>query len=122
MFCSISGQVPKEPVVSIRTGHLFERALAEKYIDTEGKCPATGGDLAKEDLVAVLTNKAVTPRASATTSIPGLLAHFQNEWDAVMLETFELKKSLHQTRQELSQARAAPGGDVVGGAGRGGAE
>ena len=91
-------------MVSVRTGHLFERSLVEKYIDTEGKCPATGGDLAKEDLVAVQTNKAVLPRPTTATSIPGLLAMFQNEWDAVMLETFTLKQHLHQTRQELSQA------------------
>ena len=36
--------------------------------------------------------------------MPALLATFQNEWDAIALETYELKKQLAQTRQELSTA------------------
>jgi len=49
-------------------------------------------------------NKAVKPRSVAGTSIPGLLATFQNEWDEVVLETFTLKQHLDNTRRELSQA------------------
>ena len=49
-------------------------------------------------------NKAVKPRAINATSIPGLLTTFQNEWDALMLESFTVKKQLGDVRQELSQA------------------
>ena len=35
-------------------------------------------------------------------SIPGMLATFHNEWDALMLETHDLKKDLNSVRQELS--------------------
>jgi hypothetical protein len=41
---------------------------------------------------------------AAATSVPGMLATFHNEWDALMLETNELRKDLHGTRQELSHA------------------
>lgn len=44
------------------------------------------------------------PRPPALTSIPSLLSVFQNEWDALALETFTLKQHLAQLRQELSTA------------------
>ena len=44
------------------------------------------------------------PRPPTLTSIPSLLSVFQNEWDALALETYTLKQQLVQTRQELSTA------------------
>lgn len=46
----------------------------------------------------------VAPRPVTATSIPGLLKSLQNEWDAQMLESVQLKKHLESSRQELSQA------------------
>jgi len=91
-------------VVSNKSGHLFERRLIEKYIDNTGKCPVTNESLAKDDLLSVKTSLAVKPRPVQATSIPGMLSLFQNEWDALMLETFTLKQHLETVRQELSHA------------------
>jgi pre-mRNA-processing factor 19 len=43
-------------------------------------------------------------RPPTATSIPSMMALFQNEWDSVMLECHSLKKQLDSTRQELSHA------------------
>eukprot|EP00164_Ancoracysta_twista_P006368 GFYU01008857.1.p1 GENE.GFYU01008857.1~~GFYU01008857.1.p1 ORF type:complete len:496 (-),score=167.73 GFYU01008857.1:412-1851(-) len=102
MYCSVTGQPPEEPVVSKKTGHLYEKRIIEKYIDTNGKCPVTGEDLSKDDLMAVKTSSTVKPRPVVASSIPGMLTMFQNEWDALMLETHQLKKQLDTVRQELS--------------------
>lgn len=104
MQCAISGQTPEVPVVSKKSGHLFEKRLVVKFIETEGTCPATGEELAVDDLLELRSDKAVKPRPVEAASIPGLLAIMQNEWDDLMLETHTLKQHLDQTRQELSQA------------------
>lgn len=103
MFCSISGEVPTEPVVSKVTGHLFEKKLIEKYLASEDKCPVTGEELTTDDLMPLVASTTARPRPITATSIPGLLSHFQNEWDSLMLETYTLKQHLDSTRKELSQ-------------------
>jgi hypothetical protein len=46
------------------------------------------------------------------TSVPGLIATFQNEWDALMLETYTLKQHLDTTRQvSYLPGRSARQGD-----------
>ncbi|CAL9207908.1 unnamed protein product [Musa hybrid cultivar] len=104
MICAISGEVPEEPVVSKKSGLLFERRLIEHHIASHGKCPVTKEDLTTDDLVPVKTNKVVKPRPLQAASIPGLLGMFQNEWDALMLSNFALEQQLHTARQELSHA------------------
>jgi len=54
MFCSISGEVPSEPVVSRKTGHLYEKRLITKYLKEDGKCPISGEQMSEADLVDVL--------------------------------------------------------------------
>ncbi len=106
MFCAISGEVPEEPVVSRKSGLVFEKRLIEKALTaTGGKCPETGEDLTSEDLISVKTSgKHARPIAASATSFPGLMQHLQSEWDALMLESHNLKKSLSKTRQELAHA------------------
>jgi pre-mRNA-processing factor 19 len=56
-------------------------------------------------LVAAGTNPAAArPRVGAQQSIPGLLNTFQSEWDALVLECYNLKQQLHASKQELSRA------------------
>lgn len=67
-------------------------------------CPVTSAPLSADDLIAVRVGPGAKPRSTAATSVPGMLAAFHDEWDALMLETHELRKDLHAARQELSHA------------------
>lgn len=58
MFCAISGSVPEQPVISTKSGHLFEKALIDKYVKETGKCPITQESLSLEDLLPL---KVCTP-------------------------------------------------------------
>lgn len=104
LVCAISGETPVEPVVSVKSGNLFEKSLVTKYVQESGTCPVTGDPLSVDDLVPVKASSTVKPRTTAATSLPGLLSVFQNEWDALVLESFELRKVLESTRLELSHA------------------
>lgn len=49
-------------------------------------------------------SKSALPKPIVANNIPGILQMFQGEWDSLMLEVFHMRKSLEQTRRELSQA------------------
>ena len=105
MYCAISGEVPQQPVVSRKTGHLFERRLIEKALQaSENRCPVTGEELKPEDLLPVACDLAQRPRPLSATSLPAMLAMFQNEWDDLVVESHATRKQLHATRRELSHA------------------
>ena len=91
-------RVQLEPVVSKKSGHIFEKRTIRKYIQDSGHCPVTGNDLALSDLVDVKANSAVKPKAAETSSLPGMISMLQNEWDAHVLETHLLRKELDSTR------------------------
>ncbi|GAB9473883.1 Ferric reduction oxidase 8 [Globisporangium polare] len=125
MLCSLSGQIPAEPVASLKSGHVFEKRLLLKYLAAnQQRCPVTGEELdADKDLLALAPPTTTTASSAGSdsasksssssnaaafspesASIPQLLSLFQNEWDGVVLESFTLKKHLEKTRQELSHA------------------
>jgi pre-mRNA-processing factor 19 len=108
MFCAISGAPPEEPVASRKSGHVFERRLAEKYVAETGRCPVTGDPLTADDLLplvpAAATGAAAPPRPAPASSVPGLIALLRDEWDASALEAHALRSQLHSARQELAHA------------------
>lgn len=85
-------------------GIVYEKRLIEAYIGENHKDPVNGEDLEVTDLIDLKTTRIVTPRPPTLTSIPSLLSAFQNEWDALALESFTLRQQLNQTRQDLATA------------------
>ena len=59
-FCAISGEPPQDPVVSAKSGHVYERRLIQKYILTNGTEPTTGEKLEESDLITVKAGKFVS--------------------------------------------------------------
>ncbi|KAK5994391.1 Complexed with cdc5 protein 8 [Cladobotryum mycophilum] len=104
MLCGISGEAPQDPVVSKKSGIVYEKNLIELYIKENGTEPSTGETLTTDDLLPIKSSRIVRPRPPTLTSIPALLATFQNEWDSLALETYNLKEQLARTREELATA------------------
>jgi hypothetical protein len=83
---------------------VYEKRLIEQYINEHGTEPDSGDALTTDDLLPLQSSRIVRPRPPTLTSIPALLATFQNEWDALALETYNLKEQLARTREELATA------------------
>jgi pre-mRNA-processing factor 19 len=84
---------------------VYERRLILKYITDNGTDPISGEKLEESDLITIKANpKTAPPRPPTQTSVPSILHTLQNEWDALVLETFVLKQQYNSIRQELSYA------------------
>lgn len=53
MVFLVSGEAPTIPVVSSKSGSLFEKRLIEAYIEEHGTDPVSGEDLNTADLIEV---------------------------------------------------------------------
>lgn len=91
-----------EPVVSKKSGHIFEKRTVLKYLLEAAQCPITGDELTAKDLIDLKPSSAVQPKPAETSTLPGIISIFQNEWDAHVLEMHLLRKELDSTRTELS--------------------
>ncbi|XP_075250536.1 pre-mRNA-processing factor 19-like [Convolutriloba macropyga] len=105
LVCALSNEVPEKPCVAPSSGNVFERRLIEKFIKENGsKDPINGEPLEIEQLVDINIAQPVKAKPPSATSVPAILKALQDEWDAVMLNSFTLRQQLQTTRQELSHA------------------
>lgn len=51
LVCSLSGSPLSEPVVSKKTGHLYEKSTIIKQIRANGVCPHTGQPITEQDIL-----------------------------------------------------------------------
>ena len=86
-------------MVSPNSGQVYEKRLIEKYIQENGVDPLNQQPLNAEDLIELKASPLVKPKPPSATSIPAILKTLQDEWDAVMLNTFTLRQQLQTARQ-----------------------
>lgn len=112
---TVSGEETTDPVLSPKSRMIFDRKLLETYITKNGKDPITNDLLSIKELIPIRTSlddlngKPLSvgndgSQPSIKSSIPSLLSVFQNEWDSLILENFELKKKIHQLQNDLSSS------------------
>jgi pre-mRNA-processing factor 19 len=117
LVCEISGEPllgsNENEVVVTPSGHIcIKRLLLTKLVENGGVDPFETTrqlPLSEDQLVTLQTGGsnstgiAAPPRPQAT-SLPNMLGLIQKEYDALVLELFDTRKALEETRRELSQA------------------
>ncbi|SCU84858.1 LAFA_0D12442g1_1 [Lachancea sp. 'fantastica'] len=112
MFCAISGKPLKTPVFSPKSRCVFEKSLIESFVQQNALDPINREPLNLEELVEIaqtpeqyaMSNSVNSATLKANYSIPNLLSSLQDEWDAIMLENFQLRQQLDASKVELSNA------------------
>lgn len=112
--CALSGETPpNDPVVTPSGRICSRRLLLSKLTENGGRDPfdpSGSRTLDESDLVSLKADDgrdaaaAVPPRLPAAGSFPSLLGQIQSEYDAVLLELYDARRALEETRRELSQA------------------
>ncbi|KAL7554200.1 hypothetical protein ACHAWF_017613 [Thalassiosira exigua] len=114
--CALSGLSPLLDPVATPSGYVCSRSLLLKKLAENGgvdpfdSSDAGGGGgrrLDESDLVDLNVNGAsveAPPRPPKSSSLPNLLTAMRDEFDAVLLELYDSRKALEETRRELSAA------------------
>ena len=112
LTCELSGEpltTADSEIVVTPSGHAcIKRLLLSKLAENGGQDPFEEEEsrpLTEDELITLnIASKVMPPRPNAVSSFPSLLTQFQNEYDALILELFDTRKALEETRKELSQA------------------
>ena len=108
MVCEISGEpiVGKDEAVVTPSGHVcLKRLLLTKLMENGGMDPFEDKrPLSEDQLVTLNTTASVAKPKPSAMSMPSMLQTVQTEYDALVLELFDTRKALEETRRELSQA------------------
>jgi len=111
-ICAISGEpLPTEtPIVVTPSGYICSKTLLlTKLSENGGIDPFTSQPLSENELTPITTtttssNTITTPKLSTHTSFTSLLSSINTEYESLVLELFDTRKVLQETRKELSQA------------------
>ena len=114
--CELSGETIEQDVVVTPSGHICRRSLLLKALSENGGMDPFHQDrpLAEDNLIVVqqtassVATPSTIPLATSTATnshtMTATLQQLQAEYDAVVLDLFETRRLLQETRQELTQA------------------
>ena len=97
LVCSLSGSPLLNPVVSSKSGHLYEKSTILHFLSVNRCCPHTGVPMTPEDLVELAhSNTQVVP---GQPTLAGLADKLSAEMDVLILEAHMLKGQLRERRE-----------------------
>mmetsp|Transcript_28520 Transcript_28520/g.46724 ORF Transcript_28520/g.46724 Transcript_28520/m.46724 type:complete len:608 (+) Transcript_28520:55-1878(+) len=111
--CALTGLSPLTDPIVTPSGYVCSRKLLLTKLsenggvdpfDTAGTRRLDESALVELHTASGVAGGAAPPRPPKATSLPSLLGMLQHEFDAVLLELYDTRKALEETRRELSSA------------------
>lgn len=104
MICAISGEEVKDPIVSPKSGAVFERKYIEHFVSTNGTDPINNEKLTIDELIPLRVQASFASNSAqpSNTFIPNILSTLQSEYNVMVAEISTLRKNLESLQQELS--------------------
>ena len=101
LVCSISGRIPKEPVVSPE-GYVFDAELIREHLRGSDKCPLSGKNLSEFSLQPVNAPPEFiyTRTGTVKRSIPAILKLLRMEFDQKALERLSIESEIVEAELE----------------------
>ena len=93
----------KEPVFCKVTKLIYEKSIINKAIEENGKCPITGINIFKEDLIEIKKPEFIISNDNPMENFNDLLNKLQNEYNSMIFEKFSLEKELNEIEKELNE-------------------
>lgn len=98
-LCSISGEIPRNPVFCPKTHLIYEKELIVNYIKVEGKCPITNTPIEVNDLFEIKNDCAEKPK---NNQVEDSLNSAVNTINSLIKENEKIKNDIIEMKKELS--------------------
>lgn len=105
LVCSITGKATTNPVVSLKTGKVYEKSTLAKHIDMYGTSPATNQKMTHNDYLELKgQNKIEETNPLEKKGVHELVEMLRDDYDGVSIEIYAMKKYIAKLRRELSHS------------------
>jgi hypothetical protein len=101
-----SGMPLKQPVVCLKSGLVFEQAVAFRYVEMTGKCPISGIDIEIKDFVPVQPTCREKNQESDAEKVAFVFELMRDKWIEVILENFKLKMQNFEFKEQIALAKS----------------
>jgi len=110
--CALSGETPPTDPVITPSGYICsKKVLFSKLAENGGRDPFSNTSLDAQSVIVVKDNinessrnMIQPPRFPRCTSIGGILHQLKSSYDAILLELYDTRRALEETRRELTVA------------------
>lgn len=102
-ICAITNKPITTPMISLKTGHIFEKEEILNKLKISNNCPITGCKLAIEDLKEIKSFQTINPNSTINVPLLDLNNQLKNEFASIENEISIKKIELSNLNKQISE-------------------